>query len=615
MNDFLSQTIWLVPCYALIGVVLAIPWSPAFIRQTGPRPSGYINTIMTLIALIHSLLVFLETRQQTPQYLSFNWLHTSSLNISFDIQISSVTLIALILITGLNLLAQVYAIGYLEMDWGWARFYSLMALFEAGMTTLVLCDSLFFSYVVLEILTLGTYLLIGFWFNQSLVVTGARDAFLTKRVGDLILLMGVVALLPLAGTWNYQGLAEWAKTAQLDPTVATLLCLALIAGPLAKCAQMPLHLWLDEAMEGPMPATILRNTIVVSTGAWVLIKLEPVFSLSPFASKFMIIVGGITAVLAGLIAIAQVDVKRSLSYSVSAYMGIVFITVGSGQGETALTLLLTYALAMSLLIMSVGGIILNNISQDLTQYGGLWSRRPISGICYLIGAASLVAFPPLSGFWSLSEICERLWINSPLLVGVILLVNALTSFSLMREFSLIFAGEMKPMTVRSPEGLWALVLPMTILGGLALHIPILMWQWGLFPTWESLNLGISGALLASTLLGTGLALFIYLSKSIAKPIQLKPKALQEFFAYDLYTAQLYKITVVAVVGLVSQLIYWFDRFIIDGLVNLVGLFTVFGGQTLKYNVSGQTQFYVLTILLGVAFLGIFLGLPLLQLSP
>jgi NAD(P)H-quinone oxidoreductase subunit 5 len=295
-------------------------------------------------------------------------------------------------------------------------------------------------------------------------------------------------------------------------------------------------------------------------------------------------------------------------------MGIVFITVGTGQGTTALTLLLTYALAMSLLIMSVGGIILNNISQDLTQYGGLWARRPISGICYLIGAASLVAFPPLSGFWSLNQICESLWTNSPLLVGVIVLVNGLTSFSVMREFSLIFGGEVKPMTVRSPEGLWPLVLPMTILGGIALHTPILMWQWGLLPDWESLNLTVSRALFGSTLFGSGLALFIYLGNRIAKPIQLKPKALQDFFAYDLYTPQLYKITIVAAVGLLSQLIYWFDRFIIDGMVNLVGLFTVFGGQTLKYNVSGQTQFYVLTIVLGIALLGIFFGLPLLQLS-
>ena len=607
MNQILSQTIWLVPCYALMGALLVIPWSPGIIRQTGPRPAGYINLLMTLVAFVHSLIVFPSTWNQPSQYLSFNWLHAANLNISFDLEISSVTVGALMLVTGLNLVAQVYALGYLEMDWGWARFYSLLALFEGGMCTLVLCNSLFFSYVVLEILTLGTYLLIGFWFNQSLVVTGARDAFLTKRVGDLILLMGVVALLPLAGTWNYTELATWAETATINPTVATLLCLALIAGPLGKCAQFPLHLWLDEAMEGPMPATILRNTIVVSTGAWVLIKLQPVFALSPIAGTVMIWVGSVTAVGASLIAIAQIDIKRSLSYAVSAYMGLVFIAVGTRQDETALMLLFTYAIAMSLLVMSIGGVVLNSITQDLRQYGGLWSRRPISGISYLVGAASLVAFPPLGCFWSLTQMADNLWQSHPGLVGVLLTVNGLTAFNVTREFSLIFGGQPKPMTVRSPEGSWAVVLPMTIVMGFALHMPLLLMQWNLLPDWENFNILAASLLITSTVIGASLSAFIYLSDRLAKPIQLKPKALQDFFAYDLYTAQVYKFTIVLVVGVVSQLVYWFDRYIVDSLVNLFGLVTIFSGQGLKYNTSGQTQFYVLTILLGVAILGVLIS--------
>jgi NAD(P)H-quinone oxidoreductase subunit 5 len=607
MNQILSQTIWLVPCYALMGALLVIPWSPGIIHETGPRPAGYINLLMTLVAFLHSLIVLPSTWNQPPQYLSFNWLQAANLNISFDLEISPVTIGALVLVTGLNLLAQVYAIGYLEMDWGWARLYSLIALFEGGMCTLVLCNSLFFSYVVLEILTLGTYLLIGFWFNQSLVVTGARDAFLTKRVGDLILLMGVVALLPLAGTWNYTELANWAETTTINPTVATLVCLALIAGPLGKCAQFPLHLWLDEAMEGPMPATILRNTIVVSTGAWVLIKLQPVFALSPLAGTVMIWIGSVTAVGASLIAIAQIDIKRSLSYSVSAYMGLVFIAVGTKQDQTALILLLTYAIAMSLLVMSIGGVVLNTITQDLRQYGGLWSRRPISGISYLVGAASLVAFPPLGCFWSLTQMADNLWLTHPALVGVLLTVNGLTAFSITREFSLIFGGQPKPMMVRSPEGLWPVVLPMTITMGFALHLPLLLRQWNLLPDWENFNLMAASLLVISTVIGASSSAFIYLSDRIAKPIQLKPKALQDFFAYDLYTAQLYKVTIVLGVGAVSQLVYWFDRYIIDGLVNLVGLVTIFSGESLKYNASGQTQFYVLTILVGVAILGIIIG--------
>ena len=453
MLESLSYVVWLVPLYAFLGALLAIPWSPGFMRQTGPRPAGYISILMTLMALTHSLLVLSYIWDKSAIDLSFAWLQAADLNISLDLKVSTVNIAALVLITGVNLLAKIYAVGYLERDWGWARFFALMALFEAGLCTLVLCNSLFFSYVVLEVLTLGTYLLIGYLFNQSLVVTGARDAFLTKRVGDLILLMGVVALLPLAGSWNYDDLAQWAATANLDPTLATLLCLALIAGPLGKCAQFPLHLWLDEAMEGPIPATILRNTLVVSTGAWVLVKIQPILALSPVALTVMIVIGSLTAIGASLIAIAQVDIKRSLSYVASAYMGLVFIAVGTGQTTTALQLILTYTLAMSILVMCVGGVILNNITQDLTQYGGLWSRRPISGLSYLVGIVSLVALPPFGTFWAWLKLTEVLAEQKPILVGVLLLVNALTAFNVTREFCLIFGGKPKLMTGRSPEGL------------------------------------------------------------------------------------------------------------------------------------------------------------------
>ena len=606
LANYLLETAWLIPCYALIGILLAIPWSPGIIRRTGPRPSGYVNLLMTLIAFLHGLIALTASWNQPAKELFIPWLQVAGLDLTLSINLSNVTIGATMLITGLNLLAQIYAIAYMEMDWGWARFYSLLALFEAGMCALVLCDSLFFSYMILEILTLGTYLLVGTWFSQPLVVTGARDAFLTKRVGDLFLLMGVVALLPLAGTWDYSELAEWAQTATIDPGVATLLSLALIAGPLGKCAQFPLHLWLDEAMEGPLPSTILRNSVVVATGAWVLIKLQPVLALSPVASTVTIAIGAATAVGASLIAMAQIDIKRSLSYSVSTYMGLVFIAVGTNNEQTALILLLTYACAMALLVMSTGGVVLNNISQDLTQYGGLWSRRPISGISYLVGAVGLVAFPPLGGFWALLQLTDNLWATRPALVVVLLLVNAFTAFSIIREFGLIFCGKPTQMTTRSPEGLWALVLPMTVLAGFTLHLPLLLLEWQLLPDLTAINKTAAGLLILSSAIGFGLGGLIYMNEKWPKPVTFVPQALQDFFAYDFYTAKLYRLTIVFAVGLVSKIISWFDRYIIDGAVNFVGLATVLGGEGLKYNVTGQSQFYILTILIGLTlFLGWF----------
>ncbi|MEO1466055.1 MAG: NAD(P)H-quinone oxidoreductase subunit F, partial [Cyanobacteria bacterium J06633_1] len=220
-------------------------------------------------------------------------------------------------------------------------------------------------------------------------------------------------------------------------------------------------------------------------------------------------------------------------------------------------------------------------------------------ISYLVGAASLVALPPMGCFWTLTEMVDNLWQTHPWLVGVVVIVNGLTAFSLTREFCLIFGGKPKQMTVRSPEGLWALVLPMTFMMGFALHVPILLYKWELLPAWEDLNIAAAVALSIATLVGASAAAFIYLSEGIAKPIVLKPKAVQDFFAYDLYTEKFYRLTIIFIVGSVSQIAYWCDRYLIDGAINFFGLATIFSGESLRYNTSGQTQFYFLSIVLGV----------------
>ena len=442
------------------------------------------------------------------------------------------------------------------------------------------------------------------------MVTGARDAFLTKRVGDLILLMAVVALWPLAGTWHYGDLATWADQASVPPLTLTLLGLALMAGPLGKCAQFPLHLWLDEAMEGPLPASILRNAVVVGTGAWVLVKVQPILALSPFASAAVVGVGATTAVGATLIAIAQIDLKRALSYSVSAYMGLVFIAVGTGHTDTALLLMLTYAVSMALLVMSTGTIIWSNITQDVTQMGGVWSRRPLSGLAFLVGAAGLVGLPPLGGFWSLLTLIADLWVEHPLLVGVILLVNGLTTLSLARLFCLVFVGQPHPMTVRSPEVLWPMVVPMMVLVGVVLHMPMILNQAAILPDWATLERPL--VLLLSCLLGGGIGSLLYIGKLTPRPIRLFWPQLQDVFANDLYTAQIYRSTIIFAVDQVSRLVAWFDRTFVDGFVNSVGLATLFGGQTLKYNNTGAGQFYLLSIVVGTTVLILMLVYPLLS---
>lgn len=611
MAQFFAQTAWFIPCYPFIGMIISVMWFPSITRRTGPRPAGYVNLIMTFMTCLHALIAFPATWKQSAIYINLPWLQVAGLDLTLPMEISSVTLSAVIVVTVINFLSQLYAVGYLEMDWGWARFYALLALFEAGMCGLALCDSLFFSYMILEILTLGTYLLVGLWFNQSLVVTGARDAFLTKRVGDLLLLMGVLAIYPLAGTWNFNGLAQWAQTAQVDPTLMTLVALALIAGPMGKCAQFPLHLWLDEAMEGAFPSTVLRNSVVVATGAWILIKLEPVLSLSSTAMAVTIAIGAISAIGGTLISIAQIDTKRALSYLTIAYMGIVFMAVGAHQTEAALLLLLTYAIASAAMVMGCGAVILNSITQDLTQLGGLWSRRPISGLSYLVGAVGLIALPPLGGFWSMLTLVDRVWSTHPVVAALLLIVNSLAAFSAIRIFCLIFGNTPKQMAQRSPENLWTITLPMVIMASLTIHLPIILQSLSLLPAWATLNKDVALLLIWSSIFGGSIAGVVYLGP-VTKPIRLPWRPIQDLLAYDFYTPRLYRSSVVGSVDIVSRIIDWGDRYLVDGFVNFVGIASIFGGETLKYGNTGKTQFYVLTIAVGLAVIAILMTWSLLS---
>ncbi|MDJ1182398.1 NAD(P)H-quinone oxidoreductase subunit F [Roseofilum casamattae] len=603
---FLATSGW-IPFYGLIGALLALPWSTRIIRRTGPRPAAYINILMSAIALLHGSIALTIAWDREPYFMVWHWLQTADIDLSLTLTMSSVTLGALSLIGALSFLAQLYALGYMEKDWALARFFAMMGFFEAAMSGIVLSDSLLLTYGLLEMLTLSTYLLVGFWYAQPLVVTAARDAFLTKRVGDILLLMGLIALGTTAGTLEFDKLYEWADTAELSPWFAALLGLALIAGPIGKCAQFPLHLWLDEAMEGPNPASILRNSVVVGCGAYVLIKLQPILALSPITDAALVIVGTVTALGASLVAIAQIDIKRALSHNTSAYLGLVFIAVGTQWTGFALMMLFAHAIAKALLFMSIGSVILTTNSQDMTELGGLGGRMPLTSSSFIIGSAGLVGLLPLGGFWALRLGEDDFWYYEPWLVGVLLLVNALSAVNFVRVYRLVFAGEPRPKTRRAPEVFWPMAVPMVSLIIITLLCPFILDRLSLIPTWQYLHKATVILIVLSGIIGLAIGFKIPLERSLARSIVKPIKFTQDLLAYDFYIDRLYRVTVVFAVEKSAQFTSWFDRFIVDGIVNLVGVATLFGGEGLKYSSGGQSQLYVLTILVGVGLLVALMG--------
>lgn len=613
------ETAWLLPCYGLLGAGLTLPWSLRIVRRTGPRPAAYLNILMTALALVHSCWLLTSVWGQPPQQFEFIWFQTVDLNIACSFELSTISAGASVMIATMSLISQVYGLGSLETDWAIARFCALIGFFEAAITGIAFSDSLFFSYALLEMLTLSTYLLVGFWYAQPLVVTAARDAFWTKRVGDLFLLMAVVTLANLTDSLNFSDLNSWAAAPQTIAYFAehqqfgTLLGLALIAGPLGKCAQFPLHLWLDEAMEGPNPASILRNSVVVGAGAYVLIKFQPVLSLFPVAAEVSVIIGAITAIGASLVAIAQIDMKRALSHSTSAYLGLVFIAVGMQQPDLALGLLFSHGISKALLFLSSGAVMMSTMTQDLTEMGGIKTRMPATLVAFIVGSLGLVALVPFGGFWTLLRWEETFWNSDPWLIAIALLVNSITAFGLMRLFGLVFLGPIQPKTRRVPEVAWQVALPLVSLTIITLLVPILL------PSWDFVDIDLDtvdiwGALVlsASGLFGFGVGAYIYIkpyygtTTSVPMPpkfIRSSWKAIQDLLAYDLYVQTIYKYTVVLIVGGGSKVLAWIDRYLVDGSVNFLGFASIFSGESLKYTVTGRLQQYVLTIMIGLILIG------------
>ncbi|MFS8805983.1 NAD(P)H-quinone oxidoreductase subunit F [Synechococcus sp. R6-10] len=598
MSNLLGlESSWWIPCYGWAGTALAIPWATGWVKGSGPRPAAYLNILLTFAAFAHGLWLLRQVWGRDPQILNYLWFRVADLDLTLSLEISPLTMGAVVWISGLSLLAQIYALGYLDRDWGLGRFAALMGFFEGGMTGIALSDSLFFSYALLEMLTLSTYLLVGFWYAQPLVVTAARDAFLTKRVGDLLLLMGVVAISNFSGALTVSDLRDWAATASLDPTWAAWMGLALMAGPLGKCAQFPLHLWLDEAMEAPNPASILRNSAVVACGAFVLIKLQPLLALSPITNGVLVAIGTITALGGSLVALAQIDIKRTFSYSTSAYLGLVFVAVGMQQPELALELLLMHGLAKALLFMGAGSLIYTTATQNLTELGGLRSRMPATVAAFAVGSLGMVALLPLGCFWTLTRLALVYSGVQPALVGVLLLVNGLTALNLARVFGLVFLGSPQPKTRRAPEVGWLMALPMGILTVQTLLMPWLLGRWGLYPDWNPQLRWMAALLTAAGLVGAAIGGWLYWGDQ--RRVYLPWPELQDLLAHDFYTGHLYQALVVQPVSALSRGLEWLDRNGVDGLVNGVSLAFFFSGEALKYTLSGRMQLYVLVIVIGM----------------
>ena len=411
--------------------------------------TGYVSSLCILASFILSISIFLNyqenniSRDFTEIITLFNWLNLYDLNFSFSYQIDQLSLYMLLIVTGIGSLIHFYSIGYMSGEAGFCRFFIYLNLFVFAMLNLVLSDNLVLMFFGWEGVGLCSYLLIGFDYYKNKSIDAGNKAFITNRIGDLAILVGIILLYTLTDTVTYQGLIEeFSINANLKDMVF-IIATCFFIGTLAKSAQVPLYVWLPDAMAGPTPVSaLIHAATMVTAGIYLIVRLNFIFIAAVDLNMIIACIGAFTALFAATIALRQDDIKKVLAYSTVSQLGYMFLALGSGAYVAALFHLMTHAFFKALLFLGAGSVIhAMSGEQSIYKMGGLRKHMKITHITFLIATLAISGFPLLSGFFSKDLILEETFVYSPFLWLIGIITAVFTSFYMFRLLFLVFYGE------------------------------------------------------------------------------------------------------------------------------------------------------------------------------
>ena len=402
----------------LLGAVAA----GAFGRLIGRSWSHWLTIIGVLISFVASCFLFKQIVVDDVQSLNFNlyhWVVSGSINFNIGFLLDRLSVTMLVIVNFVSLLVHIYSVGYMRDDKGYCRFFSYISLFTFMMIMLVTANNFFQLFFGWEGVGLVSYLLIGFWFSKETANLGSLKAFLVNRVGDFGFILGIAAVLTYFGTLDYASVFAQAPALAAHGTtihifshtswsIITVICILLFIGAMGKSAQMPLHIWLPESMEGPTPiSALIHAATMVTAGVFMVSRLSPLFELSQAALSFILIIGATTALFTGILAVVQHDIKRVIAYSTLSQLGYMVAALGASAFAASIFHLATHAAFKALLFLAAGSVIIAmHHEQDMRKMGGIAKRMPITYLCFLIGSLSLAALPPFAGFYSKETIIE-----------------------------------------------------------------------------------------------------------------------------------------------------------------------------------------------------------------
>ena len=618
--------LWLVPL-----IPLAIATCNLFLGRRIGRLAGILAAGAVALSFVFSLVLVVDLLGLPPEARVrithfFDWISVGRFSVGADLRLDVLSAVMILVVTGIGLLIHVYAIGYMEGDPRYGRFFAYLNLFVFFMLLLVLADNYLLLYVGWEGVGLCSYLLIGFWFEKIENASAAKKAFVTTRVGDTLMLIGLALIVSKFGSLDFAAVLG-APGETIANGTATAISLLLFAGAIGKSAQVPLHVWLPDAMAGPTPVSaLIHAATMVTAGVYLVVRSAPLFELSGVALTVVLIVGLLTALFAATCALAQDDIKRVLAYSTVSQLGFMFMAAGMRFYTGAMFMLVAHAFYKALMFLGAGSVMHGMHEEtDLRRMGGLIRRMPVTGWTFVVGAAALAGIPPLAGFFAKDQILEianhtgRTWIY---LLGTLgALLSALYIGRLV--FLAFFGSPRSEEAEHAHESPSVMTVPLLVLAAGAVLAGLLLSTsaegtlarvlepvTGQVPHGEGLStLALSGIATAIALGALAVAWWVYASGrvewlTLRERLQPLPRAARSGWYVDQAYSTLFVNPGAAAARFTANV---FDTKVVDGLVNGVGAGTRRLAAVGRLLQTGFVRSYALAFLLGAVGVLVWVG--------
>ena len=588
---------------------------------------GSIATLVVFASFCIAVSLFLNFNADSQPVIvrAFEWFRVNGIQVNFGFQIDQLSLMMIMIITGIGSLIHLYSIGYMSHDKGFYKFFNYLNLFIFSMLLLVMGSNYLILFIGWEGVGLCSYLLIGFWYENKEYGKAARKAFIMNRIGDLGLLIGIFLIATQTNALDYLSVAQNASKFEFDGVVIMFITLSLFIGAMGKSAQIPLFTWLPDAMAGPTPVSaLIHAATMVTAGIYLVVRSNFLYHLAPSTLDFILYIGLATSLVAAFIGLRQNDIKKVLAYSTVSQLGLMFIALGAEAYTAAMFHLMTHAFFKALLFLGAGSVIhAMSGEQDMRFMGGLKSKIPVTYWTFLIGTLAIAGIPPLSGMVSKDEILTALWAKSPIIWGLTLFSAALTGVYMFRLLFLTFFGKFRGTEEQKHhlhESPISMTLPLVVLAILSvvggfLNLPHFLGEgtsqklahW-LHPIYvpgiahPEVEFGTEMILLAFTIIMVIVIFFVLRNIYITKKKMALPeeeyKGLERLSAKKLFVDEFYNATVVKPIEGLGHGTRMFDK-LLNKFFDYIGFGAVDSGRTFKKFQNGNVENYVLIMSLAI----------------